>query len=97
MNDDWIYVGGRVAQEVREARQLNRWLRGECLHLWMPPLCCPDYSCCEPELLAPLEERELYVQARNDGDVRTVERLDAMFLGRLIQAKYMPQKKGEHL
>ncbi len=67
-----------------EARQLNHWLQGKSLHLEMPDLCCPDYSCCQPDLLAPLEERELYVQAHNAGDVKTLTRLDCMFLGRLI-------------
>ncbi len=72
---------------VREARQLNHWLAGRSLHLEMPDLCCPDYSCCQPDLLAPLEERELYVVAHNAGDVRTLTRLDCMFLGRLIVRK----------
>jgi hypothetical protein len=73
-----------VPLAMREARQLNRWLRGERVHLWMPDLCCPDYSCCHAELLAPREERELYIEAHNHGDITTVTRLDAMFLGRLL-------------
>ncbi len=70
---------------VRVARPLNAWLQGRCVHLWMPDLCCPDYSCCAPDLLVPLELRELYVQAHNDGDVQTLQRLDRMFLGRLLR------------
>ncbi len=81
-----------VRQTVREARQLNRWLAGQSVHLWMPDLCTPDYSCCEPELLAPLEERELYVQAHNEGDMETLERLDVMFLGRLIAHQTRPSE-----
>ena len=77
---------------VREARQLNHWLAGQSVHLGMPDLCTPDYSCCEPDLLAPLEERELYVQARNEGDVETLERLDAMFLRRLIAHQTRPSE-----
>ena len=75
----------RPSPAVREARQLNHWLRGRSIHLDRPDLCTPDYSCCQPELLAPLEERELYVEARNRRDVQTVERMDCMFLGRLIR------------
>jgi hypothetical protein len=56
----------------------------------MPDLCCPDYSCCQPELLAPFEERELYVDTRNRRDVRTLTRLDCMFLGRLIAGYRRP-------
>jgi hypothetical protein len=80
--------GDSASRAVREARQLNRWLRGESVHLDRPDLCCPDYSCCQPELLAPREERELYVEARHRGDGATVERMDCMFLGRLIQPYY---------
>ena len=69
---------------VREARQLNRWLRGQSFHLEFPDLCTPDFSCCRPDLLAPVEERELYVQAHNAGDAKTLTRLECMFLGRLI-------------
>ncbi len=79
----------RLGAALREARQLNHWLQGESLHLWMPDLCVPDYSCCEPALLAPVEERELYVQARNEAKTDVLTRLDAMFLGRLLQAKYL--------
>ncbi len=71
-------------EAVREARQLNRWLQGDSVHLEMPDLCTPDYSCCRPDLLAPQEERELYVQAHNDGDVKTLTCLECMFLGRLV-------------
>lgn len=75
---------------AREAHQLNLWLAGQSLHLEMPDLCCPDYSCCQPELLAPLEERELYVEARNRRDIPTLTRLDCMFLGRLIHGYRRP-------
>jgi hypothetical protein len=74
----------------REVEQLNLWLSGQSHHLDMPDLCCPDYSCCQPELLAPFEERELYVDTRNRRDVRTLTRLDCMFLGRLIAGYRRP-------
>ena len=71
----------------REARQFDDWLEGRCVHLWMPDLCCPDYSCCVPDLLVPLEVRELYVQLHNSGDIEGLQRLDRWFLGRLLQHK----------
>jgi len=64
--------------------QVNAWLEGVSLHMEDPDMCCPDYSCCVPPLQAHLEERELYAQAWAKGDMKTVERLDCWFLGRLI-------------
>jgi len=50
-----------------EEEQLVRWVRGESCHVKRdrkPPNdweCCPDFSCCNPSLLQPLEVRETYV------------------------------------
>ncbi len=88
-DDDNSVRPPEAGDAVLEARQLNHWLAGQSRHLTMPDLCTPDYSCCEPELLAPLEERELYVHARNASDTRTLTRMDCMFLGRLIVRKGM--------
>lgn len=39
--------------------QLQRWLDGESIHL--DGSCTPDFSCCEPELLATPEVRQAFV------------------------------------
>lgn len=46
-------------------RQLTEWLNGRPVHS-DPPAdeCCPDFSCCYPDLLMPREERERYVMRR---------------------------------
>lgn len=46
--------------------QLTLWLNGKPVHAEQ---CCPDFSCCSPELLAPVEVREIFAEAfrqRND-------------------------------
>lgn len=41
--------------------QLQLWLQGKPVHNHDPNECCPDFSCCQPQLLAPLEVREAFV------------------------------------
>lgn len=49
--------------------QLALWVAGESVHLTIPGRkrgttdCCPDFSCCQPHLLQPLEMRQRYVKA----------------------------------
>ncbi len=38
--------------------QLNQWLAGNPIHAEQ---CCPDFSCCRPELLWPREERQIFI------------------------------------
>lgn len=44
--------------------QLTRWLHGESIHNGVDRQhgeCCPDFSCCVPSLLEPVEKRFAYV------------------------------------
>lgn len=61
--------------------QLQRWLAGDSVHNGASRTdgeCCPDFSCCVPRLLAPLEEREAFVAAPEGERMRML----MMFLGR---------------
>ncbi len=59
-----------IAVEYRKACdvQLDLWLKGVSVHTKPPEgvedECCHDFSCCYPELLLPLAERQAYVQKR---------------------------------
>jgi len=88
----------------RVGKQLREWLVGHPRHngLKSDPRseCCPDFSCCKPEYLAPLEEREAFVAADQANDERQRGKMLGMFLGRLIAGEF-PDKKvaitdGEH-
>ncbi|MCJ7778844.1 MAG: hypothetical protein MUP16_11095 [Sedimentisphaerales bacterium] len=66
--------------------QLELWVEGKSVHDGDKEggQCCPDFSCCKPELKAPKEERELFQQlylAEKDSEY---ERMLMMFLGRSI-------------
>lgn len=49
--------------------QLKLWLAGESVHVTVlgrkrhTTDCCPDFSCCQPALLQPLEVRQAFVNA----------------------------------
>lgn len=63
--------------------QLQKWLNGDSVHNDTRDECCPDFSCCRPDLLAPAEERELFIQAQDDERMRLL----GMFLGRALSGK----------
>jgi hypothetical protein len=81
---DEVVMGGQGKVDVVDAgRQLEAWVAGESLHSHGPrqeTLCCPDFSCCRPELLAPEDERRAFAAASYLGRAR----LRAVFTRRLV-------------
>ena len=71
-------------QSVKD--QLEKWVGGESVHNTERDECCPDFSCCKPEMLAPQHEREAFAKAAAEGDngSKTVDGLLMGFLGRLL-------------
>ena len=45
--------------------QLEQWVAGKSIHNDERDECCPDFSCCEPKLLAPKKVRIAF-QAANE-------------------------------
>ena len=43
--------------------QLEQWVKGNSIHNDARDECCPDFSCCKPELLAPKEVRQKFQKA----------------------------------
>lgn len=73
-------------------QQLARWVAGESIHNGPKSSpkssCTPDFSCCKPELLQPVEVRRAFVAA-ND---RERNRFLGMFLSAAI-ALAAPRKR----
>ncbi len=65
----------------RYKKQLALWVDGTSVHMHKG-ICCPDFSCCVPENLAPLEERELFQELYLAGKHSEYEKMLMMFLGR---------------
>ena len=59
--------------------QLVEWLRGNPQHNVRRDECCPDFSCCSPHLLWPIELRRKFVEASDkDRDSALSEAVGAM-------------------
>jgi hypothetical protein len=75
-------------------QQLEQWLKGNSVHnermLGKNKIseCCPDFSCCIPELLAPVEVRQIFVNAVKKGDDKMKDRMLMEFLGRMLDNHY---------
>ncbi len=67
--------------------QMDLWVEGKSVHNPDRDECCPDFSCCRPDLLAPVEERKLF---RDRPEIR--HDMLMMFLSKAI-ASYNPDKK----
>lgn len=63
--------------------QLTLWISGKSVHNDKGE-CCPDFSCCNPKLLAPKEVRETFAAAERSGNKKVVDRMLMEFLGRLL-------------
>lgn len=67
--------------------QVELWVNGTSVHNTERDECCPDFSCCKPELLAPAEVRKAFQLA----DEKTRYRFLMQFLGELINT--IPDKR----
>lgn len=65
--------------------QLEKWLKGISVHNEDRQECCPDFSCCSPELLASVEERIDFVNAHHAKNQTKKDDMLAMFLGRMLK------------
>ncbi len=60
--------------------QMKEWLAGKPIHNTERDECCPDFSCCRPELLWDPEVRQKFV----DGDDAVRSELSMMALANAI-------------
>jgi hypothetical protein len=84
-----------IKEQISCEEQLRRWVDGESVHRMIEGEedgeCCPDFSCCKPELLQPVEVRKAFAAA---DDERRYEFLGA-FLGAAIQCAAQVEHKKD--
>ena len=67
--------------------QLDEWVKGNSIHNKERDECCPDFSCCTPELLAPEEKRKEFAKAWYENDQITLHQIMLDFLILLLDQK----------
>jgi len=72
---------------MNKIEQLNLWVEGQSTHDDKLGECCPDFSCCRPELLAPKEVRELFCKAYSEDNEDLMHRLLMEFLSHALEGK----------
>jgi hypothetical protein len=70
------------AKQKSQIEQLELWVQGESVHT---EICCPDFSCCRPELKASQEDRDLYFSAFKNGKNELCHEMEMGFLGKAIE------------
>jgi hypothetical protein len=77
----------QLGELITSEYQLRRWVAGQSIHRLVPDVeggeCCPDFSCCRPDLLQPPEVRRAFAAADERGRSRWL----GHFLGALLEGE----------
>jgi hypothetical protein len=76
--------------------QIAKWVKGESVHNDERDECCPDFSCCRPDLLADKETRLRFQRAQQEGRDGLVHGMLMMFLSALVAEKKVYVAGFEH-
>ena len=64
-------------------KQMRQWVEGKSIHNIERDECCPDFSCCNPELLANKEDRKLFYEC---SQIKRTDVTDKMLMDFLSKA-----------
>ena len=68
--------------------QLDKWVAGESIHDHENDQCCPDFSCCNPDLAAHIGDREIFQKYYLEGnDSGTMTMLTGFLLNLIMKKK----------
>ena len=71
---------------MKPEEQLKLWVEGKSVHNQESNECCPDFSCCQPQLLAPKHERKAFLVAYQKKDEKTKMGMLIEFFGRAFSS-----------
>ena len=71
--------------------QLEKWVAGESIHNHDLDQCCPDFSCCCKDILAPVHERINFKKAFMAKDEKTI----FLMLGTFLQRMAIHESKSD--
>lgn len=82
----------KAGYRKRLDKQTLDWVKGNPRHNSVDEECCPDFSCCDPELLASQKIRQQFYTAYLNDDDATSSRLLGRFLDKLIKKEFPDEK-----
>jgi hypothetical protein len=65
-------------------QQLTLWIEGQSVHNDETDECCPDFSCCNPQIKTPQLAKERFWKAVQEKDKETIIMMHAEFLECLL-------------
>lgn len=68
-------------------KQVDLWVDGESVHNNARDECCPDFSCCIPEIVTDLETKLKFKKAFMEKDFETVDKICHSFLADMLRIK----------
>lgn len=85
-----------IKEFISLEEQIHRWVAGESVHRLIDKPrfkgddgeCCPDFSCCRPELLQPVEIRKAFATASD----KERNKFLGAFLGAMLQKCFSEEK-----
>ena len=93
-----------LLEKYRESSQaqLDSWVAGNPVHNNFANECCPDFSCCRPELLWPENKRKAFAEANDEvrmemlmGALNSVT-ISALPNGEVYIAGKIPENETKH-
>lgn len=87
-----------MSYKERCEAQLKAWVEGDSQHNQVDDECCPDFSCCVPNIQTSKEDRETFARIYRENQIVA----DSMKLTYLQQAfplqvvEVTPNKKEQH-
>ena len=73
---------------MTQEEQLEKWVAGESIHDHENDQCCPDFSCCNPDLAAHIGDREIFQKYFLEGnDSGTMTMLTGFLLNLVMKTK----------
>jgi hypothetical protein len=84
---------GTKIESITNDEQLQRWVDGESVHSSLTGECCPDFSCCRPELLSTPEFRIAFQEAHQREDEAAVMSM----LGSCLGAAFATMGKADEV
>jgi hypothetical protein len=77
--------------------QAEKWLKGESVHNSERDECCPDFSCCRPDIVTPTDEKGRFCKAMDEKDEETINQMLMIFLARSLPGAHVcGDVPGEH-